>query len=398
MDRVEPIVLETIHELNEIMNVSPKEALKDMVKKAMGRSVRTKDPLFWPAGMLMLGITQYMEQHSEEKGELYNECYKALSEHALLWKNKYGGKIEHVDDALAGACFIKGFELEKDEKFLSYVRMIDSYLMQARTDVCGSVIYNPGRNSSNIFSDGIGQVTMFMASFLNLALGNADRQQGTSMSYGLPKPQEKEFTQRLEKLRVQLSNFYKYGRDEKTGLIYHGYSLHKNTNADGMEGLMECERKGLLGWGRACGWLMMGLSECALLEKELEMRKISCGKAAIDIMAWYFEMCEVMMDYQRKDGGWSWQIQAVDGHIDLSATGMIAYSLKHGLSEGIFDDKSEMKEKVILSIESAEKCILANTKEGIVQNALSSCDDFGVHYQTYGSFPWGQGATLAALS
>ena len=36
--------------------------------------------------------------------------------------------------------------------------------------------------------------------------------------------------------------------------------------------------------------------------------------------------------------------------------------------------------------------------KGIVLDALSSCDDFAVHYQTYGNNPWGQGAALAALS
>ena len=54
--RIQSLVNETVKELDEIMNVTPGQVAKDVVKKAMGRSVRTKDPMFWPAGMLMLGL------------------------------------------------------------------------------------------------------------------------------------------------------------------------------------------------------------------------------------------------------------------------------------------------------------------------------------------------------
>ena len=37
-------------------------------------------------------------------------------------------------------------------------------------------------------------------------------------------------------------------------------------------------------------------------------------------------------------------------------------------------------------------------ERGRVGSALSSCEDFGVHYQNYGHYPWGQGAALAAAS
>ena len=52
------MVQETIAQLNGIMDVTVKQRAKDLVKSALGRSVRTKDPMFWPAGMLMLGLVQ----------------------------------------------------------------------------------------------------------------------------------------------------------------------------------------------------------------------------------------------------------------------------------------------------------------------------------------------------
>jgi hypothetical protein len=61
----------------------------------------------------------------------------------------------------------------------------------------------------------------------------------------------------------------------------------------------------------------------------------------------------------------------------------------YGLSGGEIDANSRMK---------ALEGLHSNISSGRVMNALSSCDDFGVHYQSYGHYPWGQGAVLAALS
>jgi hypothetical protein len=51
----------------------------------------------------------------------------------------------------------------------------------------------------------------------------------------------------------------------------------------------------------------------------------------------------------------------------------------------------------VAEVEASLKALLTNADGGKVMSALSSCDDFGVHYQNYGAYPWGQGATLAAL-
>ena len=78
----------------------------------------------------------------------------------------------------------------------------------------------------------------------------------------------------------------------------------------------------------------------------------------------------------------------------MSATGMIAYSLARGYNAGILDNIEDIDS----SFDKAVECMLSHTEKGAVLDALSSCDDFGVHYQTYGHYPWGQGAVLAALA
>ena len=160
--------------------------------------------------------------------------------------------------------------------------------------------------------------------------------------------------------------------DERSGLPYHGYALLNEGAA--------CEKRGVLSWGRSAGWLIMGLSEYVKGSEVREGDKIS------SLVRWYKELSKTLLSYQRPEGGYGWQVQAVEGPLDTSATGMIVYGLLNG-----GDVKAE-------EVAASLKALLDNTEDGKVMSALSSCDDFGVHYQTYGNYPWGQGAALAALA
>ena len=349
------VVRETVKQLNNIMNVSLSDRLKDVIKKVLGRSVRTKDPFFWHAGMLMLGLGSALEylDKAENSKEIRKEIENALESHVDLWIKKTGGRISFVDDALAGFALIKAYDITGNEKYKRAADAVKTYLMTAARDAEGAILYNTGR-SGNIFADGIGQVSMFMAECDDKALDSNE----------------------------QLKLFYKYGMDEASGLPYHGYELKRSTSGDGYIS----EKKGILSWGRAFGWLIMGASANA-----------SCKKSDDKTYAEFKVLCESALKYQRKDGGWSWQMQAVDGHIDMSATGMIAFSLGYAVKSNVFGE-DDIADRIRKALKKAEECIYAHSKEGIVIDALSSCDDFAVHYQTYGNYPWGQGAALAALS
>ncbi|MBR4357726.1 MAG: glycoside hydrolase family 88 protein [Butyrivibrio sp.] len=361
------VVRETVKQLNNIMNVSLSDRLKDVIKKVLGRSVRTKDPFFWHAGMLMLGLGSALEylDKVEDSKEIRKEIENALESHVDLWIKKTGGRISFVDDALAGFALIKAYDITGNEKYKRAADAVKTYLMTAARDAEGAILYNSGR-SGNVFADGIGQVSMFMAAYDDKALDSNE----------------------------QLKLFYKYGMDEESGLCYHGYELKKSNtgdkdyakSGDSSKKLYVSDKKGILCWGRAFGWLIMGASVNAAL-----------GKAEEESLSHFRSLCEAALKYQRADGGWSWQMQAVDGHIDLSATGMIAYALGYAVKSGVFGEE-ELSDKIIAALKKAEECIYAHSDKGIVLDALSSCDDFAVHYQTYGNYPWGQGAALAALS
>ncbi|SFP35195.1 Rhamnogalacturonyl hydrolase YesR [Butyrivibrio proteoclasticus] len=405
-ERYKMVIDRTVDDLLEIMNVSLIQQAKDVVKSFMGRSVRTKDPLFWPAGMLMLGLISAAEQADVKQdiasdlndvkpdisstkldSGIKSKCLAAISAHLDMWLKSYDGKIDFVDDALAGVCFIRAYELTHEDKYKEASDKIAQFILTAPRDEQGTVIYNPGRNSSNIFADGVGQVSMFMAAYIS-AFPDSD----IVISSG----------SRLDASK-QIKNFFEMGVDKKSGLNYHGYSLSDN------------QKKGLLGWGRAFGWMYMGVAEaaCAAVKssadelagnnetfnnfecvRECPDRKRCFMNSGFNITGLYRQMSRTALEYQRADGGWSWQIQGTEGHIDMSATGMIAYSLARGYNAGILDNVEDIDS----SFDKAIDCMLSHTEKGAVLDALSSCDDFGVHYQTYGHYPWGQGAVLAALA
>ncbi len=415
-EEIQKLISVTADQLDNIMNVNMAQAAKDMVKMALGRSVRTKDPMFWPSGMLMLGLVCSIDR-SPLNANGKNRAMEALESHLKLWKEKYDSRLDFVDDALAGYAIIRMYEKTHDEELGKIATIFNSFIMEAPVDPAGSIIYNAGRNNQNIFSDGIGQATMFMECYIRMKLIVHDLLYESDVDNEIQYYSESDYLSWIGKLYLQLMNFYKYSRDPKSGLLYHGYSLVPDdkegaateenegpakTNASKIAKEYwhdyKCEKKGLLGWGRAHGWLLMGLSGSATLEKYLSNKgKINYESVGFSLIPWYIDLCRLCLEYQREDGGWSWQLQALDGHIDMSATGMIAFALSKGINQGVIDEKSEIYYSLISGLKRARECMLEHVHDGVVTDALSSCDDFAVHYQTYGNYPWGQGAVLAAI-
>lgn len=413
------LVRETIRELDGVMKVSPKERVKDLAKSALGRSVRTKDPMFWPAGMLLLGLAGARNVLAscalEDTGALIGDIDAAVLSHLKLWKDKYDGKIEYIDDALAAAALLKMSFGDGDRGTMSFGdgdrgtfpemkhgdtsgatpwqhspgkelsglcrmfadRMYD-YLQNAPRDDDGIIVYNASKSSS-IFADGIGQTAMFL-SLYGRCFGEV---------------------RALDLARKQLMGFKKNGMDEKSRLPYHGFGR-------GEDG--KIEKKGVLSWGRAAGWLIMGLSEYVRALPYFGDAPADTGtNEVLLLLEWYKELSGTLLTYMRPDGGYSWQIQAIDGHLDTSATGMILYGLLNGPDrpDVATADEEMAKENKEAARSSADcekaaalgkKLFDSKTKDGKVTDALSSCDDFGVHYQTYGHYPWGQGAGLSFVS
>ena len=174
---------------------------------------------------------------------------------------------------------------------------------------------------------------------------------------------------------IQIINFIKYGFDSRTHLPYHGYNIKANI------------KHGIIGWGRAVGWLLIGMID--------SLEYIAPSNRYYRILRSQFELIvKTTLNYQMNNGYFKWQLTAVEGHIDTSATSMISYAIKRGVMIGMLN-------RSFLHYSNLGLVAISHSVEnGVVMDSSAECTEFGVYPQSYESNQWAQGPTtaLAALS
>ena len=103
----------------------------------------------------------------------------------------------------------------------------------------------------------------------------------------------------------------------------------------------------------------------------------------------YVGIVDAALMYQRKDGYFSWQLQALEGPADTSATGMICAALKKGIALGILQDQ-----KYEQALQAGRNAVEKSIKDGRVYDCSGECEGFGQYPQRYGAYPWALGAAL----
>ena len=340
---MESMINETARQLAHINDTTAAQSLRKALKRLAGKSVAAPDPIFWPAGMLMLGLV---------------EAGKVEVTYLDAWIDA-GARVMHTDDALAGYVLVRLYALTGEERYLKAAEKIYAFLQSAPKDVEGSIIYHPeiGEDNRIIYADGAGMTALFLAAY-----GRQTRNEDAT-----------------ELARTQVANFLQYGMDEKTGLPYHAYDL-----ASG-------EKLGIVGWGRAVGWLMMGMSET--------MRAGDKGDES------WTRLAQKVTPYLRADGSFAWQLPAMEGHVDTSATAMIGWAMlnagtgdKRDGSECHLGVSGDIQNRPFCHLTSIRDYLLSQTHDGVVTGALGECVDYGQYPQVYGAYPWGQGAVCAFLA
>ncbi len=323
---IEKIAEEAARQLREMAHPSAARRGRNLVKRALHRPGASGDRIFWPAGLLMLGLTE--AGHTAE-----------VEEYLEPWIRR-GMPVQNPDDAVAGAVLLRLYETTGKECYHRAAEKILDYLDHCRRDAKGAIVYGQHSSNSWIYADGAGQTAMLYA-----AAG------------------------RTEDALHQLNLYARYGTDESTGLPYHGY--------DESSGLC----LGIIGWGRAAGWLMLGIAECA-------------SGAAGEVLERFLG---ALYERRRRDGLFSWQLDCRKGPLDTSAGGMIYYALQRMM-------QGEISQKAAgpfaqSDLDAAAKALLEQTDAaGRVLQSSAECIDFAQYVQQYGTYPWGQGAVLAFLA
>lgn len=371
-NHISALVSEAAIELNNSGNL--KQRLKDLVKKdILHRDLQKTDMIRWPKGMLLLGLMR--------AGDLEMVC-----EYLDRWIES-GVYITSIEDVFAGQMLLElvGKRNDKSEAAVSisdrrisvYTDCSDNmakYLASCECDEEGSLPYSIKAHNEHIYADSIGMICPFL------------------MMYGINAHQQKY----IDMAVLQIRNFMKNAIDEKTGLPYHGYRYKDH------------EKYGIIGWGRAVGWLMMGIAGCLSLVNVSEkncakiyygdksfMTSISNMPHISEIMEEYKQLVDAVLEYQREDGLWGWNIPEVDSQTDTSASAMILYALSQYPDCKIKQNDHEVSEIIQRGMNGLEKYI---TKDGKVMQCQAECGGFGVYPEKFGSYPWSVGMTLAIFS
>ncbi len=378
-----PLIENACKELMEYGVRGWQEKGRDLAKRLLlRRKTPGEDLIFWPTGLLAAGLWACRE---ESAAAVKDRVGAALSDNAgqrpgddaKLWHTgqvtagierslvayfdrwlKKGMPLIYVDDLLAGETLLNMYRCVRDKKadfgesiseeqLKTGIDRMASYGADQPRDGAGSFLYRPAGGEKTVFVDGIGLACPFLYQYGEVF----DRQEYKELAV------------------LQIVNFLSYGMDGKTGLSYHGYDM-----TDGC-------KYGIIGWGRAVGWLLRGMAGCMVSGYGRERLAGSCTALADAAIAW-----------QRPDGFFSWQLEALDGPADTSATGMICTGLKRGMESGILAGGTYEK-----AFEAGRHALERSVRDGRVYRCSGECEGFSQYPQCYGAYPWSLGPALEVL-
>lgn len=302
----------------------------------------TKDMIFWTKGLLAVGLEEYAGfafagDDSSLRLRRNNNIDKVV---ALLqsfiqpWIN-HGSPVVKIDDCIMGSALINLYRITDDPTLLGGIDKIYRFLLKSNKDTHGTLLYQASRM---VYADGVGQASFFLYDYSALTGDEAALHLGEN----------------------QIELFLRTAMDPESGLCYHAYQISEKHDT---------ERLGVVGWGRAVGWLLLGMCRYKSFRSETD------------------SLLRSVYRYQRKDGLLSWQICGNRGPVDTSATAMVAYS---SLLSGARcpNNLQAMLDGIASKVD----------ENGRIQCVHAECGGAGTYPQLFSHYPFGQGVALAALA
>ena len=329
--------------------------LKNLIRKVLLRQVTApEDMIFWPNGLLASAL---WHNRNAATVTLRNKIDTALAGYFNRWE-KMKTPVFCLDDLLSGETFLAIYEQYINDKprgdainrqnsivnahneaqYKNAIDKLAEYALNYPADETGSFPYRAAQGTGHIYVDSIGLACPFLYEYGNFNKKN----------------------EYMELALKQIANFLAYGMDTSTGLPYHGYDIKTGT------------KYGIIGWGRAVGWLLRGMTGCMTTDY---------GKERLSEA--YISLTDSVIKWQRKDGSFPWQLQAAEGPTDTSAAGMICVALNKGLEMNLLQGESYKN-----ALELGTRAIRKSVKNGSVYDCSGECEGFAQYPQRYGAYPW----------
>ena len=383
MNQIQEMIKPAAAMLDTYPVVTTKQKIKQWIKTCVpGMTPEKTERYSWPQALLAMGLLQAYEQ-TKDKTAL-NSVFSYLRR----WKNS-GYPISHVDHVMNGSVALWTEALLTKEKREDAESLEALWICREGADICAGWIKAAKKTADGILAYRSQHPDWLFADTLGMLCPFACR-------YGVQK-QDKEL---LNLGLRQLELFFQKGMDEKTGLPYHGY--------DEKTGM----KYGIIGWGRACGWMLLGLSQSILWlleqsagaeqadkqQSEQSAAQRSFQSAAREgrnrLLLLQEKLLSSIFAWQRADGGFSWQLQAQEGHRDTSAEGMIGYGAFLA-AETAAVQRSEQWSPALSRLAAIMQ---TSIQKGYVTDCSGECKGFAEYPQVYGTYPWGSGSALAFLA
>lgn len=369
MSQIQEMIKPAAAMLDTYPVVTTKQKIKQWIKTCVpGMTPEKAERYSWPQALLAMGLLQAYEQTKDKT------ALSSVFSYLRRWKNS-GYPIAHVDHVMNGSVALWTEEILTREKREDAESLEALWICREGADICADWIKAAKKTADGILAYRSQHPDWLFADTLGMLCPFACR-------YGVQK-QDKE----LLNLGIrQLELFFQKGMDEKTGLPYHGY--------DEKTGM----KYGIIGWGRACGWMLLGLSQSILWISEQSAACPSSQSVAREgcnrLLLLQQQLLDSVFAWQRADGGFSWQLQAREGHRDTSAEGMIGYGAWLA-AETAAVQRSEQWSPALSRL---TVIMQTSIRDGRVTDCSGECKGFAEYPQVYGTYPWGSGSALAFLA
>lgn len=378
MSQIQEMIKPAAAMLDTYPVVTTKQKIKQWIKTCVpGMTPEKAERYSWPQALLAMGLLQAYEQTKDKT------ALSSVFSYLRRWKNS-GYPISHVDHVMNGSVALWTEEILTKEKREDAESLEALWICREGADICAGWIKAAKKTADGILAYRSQHPDWLFADTLGMLCPFACR-------YGVQK-QDKE----LLNLGIrQLELFFQKGMDEKTGLPYHGY--------DEKTGM----KYGIIGWGRACGWMLLGLSQSILWISEQPAGAEQAEQSAAcpssrsvaregcnRLLLLQQQLLDSVFAWQRPDGGFSWQLQAQEGHRDTSAEGMIGYSAFLAAERAAV----QRSEQWIPALSRLAAIMQTSIQKGYVTDCSGECKGFAEYPQVYGTYPWGSGSALAFLA
>lgn len=341
---VNELLSEIKYELFHYPETTKKQDIKYIIKRLLKPGNTPKrDSFFWTHAMLTQAL--------ESAGDM-----EILKKYYDLWIEK-GLTIYNLDNIMNGYSLLYVYEKTKDQKYKQAADKLYKWVCDYAAEMGNPIPYRK-HHPTHVYVDSLGMIVPFLCRY-GAMFDNQD-----AICLGCK----------------QVLQFIRYGMDETTGLPYHGYDTKTHV------------KQGIIGWGRAVGWLMLAMAD--------SIEYLPEGKEREEITETFQKLAKSAIQYFKEDGYFSWQLPAMEGPKDTSATAMIGYAMKKGiryLNSGDYIEQqlTENIDGKTCNIEKTwkqmQQAILSSCNNGKIYDCSGECEGFSRYPQVYGAYPWSLG-------